>query len=322
MKDNIAKLIVIATVSFGAAMCFAENAPYSPIANLTERWTNDPAWTVWRGGTPSIIDESMAVSFMTDLPNPVSGSAKADGLSSGGRFVGNYVASGIDFVSFDVMRVGLDSIAQVQFVGKSGVLWYRNFSLPEEQGVWENREIPVTTADGWKCTDKANALSFDEEKTDIKSMEVCALTSGSGTQQIRVDNFKVVGPWELGPLTDDEMPLYWLLENGFAVQGGLAILDKDGDGFSNYAEYLAGTDPNDANSKFVVNIERGEDGSLALSWQRENYRSYRVLKSTDLVSSGSFMEENGSIQALGARNRMAVNGSADAFGFYRVQIEK
>lgn len=324
MKNRIANKILIAALSAGAVVCWGADTSYSPIANLTERWTNDPAWTVARDGVASIVDESMAVSFATDqgLPVPMMGAAKADDLSSNGRFAGDYVASGIDFVSFDVMRNGLEENAKLQFVGKSGALWYYDFALPEQQGVWEKREIPIDTSEGWACANKSIALSFDEEKTDVKSIEVCVLTTGGGSQQVRIDNFKVVGPWELGPLTDDEMPVYWLIENGFSVQGGLANLDKDGDGFGNYAEYLAGTDPNDGESKFVLSIQQNPDGSLSLTWPRELYRTYKVLKSMDLTSSSGFAAENGAIQAMGTKSSMTVDGSTDAFGFYRVQIEK
>ncbi len=324
MKKGIANRILIVALSAGAWVCWGVDTSYSPVANLTERWTNDPAWTVARDGVPSITDEAMAVSFAPDqgLPVPMMGSAKADDLSSDGRFTGDYVASGIDFVTFDVMRVGLSQTAKLQFVGKSGALWYYDFALPEQQGVWEKREIPITTSEGWVCMNNAIALPFNEEKTDVKSIEVCVLTAGGGSQQVRIDNFKVVGPWELGPLTDDEMPVYWLIENGFAVQGGLADLDKDGDGFRNYAEYLAGTDPNDGNSKFAVAIERNADGSLALTWPRELYRTYKVWKSVDLTVPGGFVAENGAIKAMGSKSGMTVDGTADALGFYRVQVEK
>lgn len=324
MKSGIASKILIAALSAGVSVCWGADTSYKPIANLTERWTSDPAWTVARDGVASVTDESMAVSFTPDagFSIPMMGSAKADDSSSDGRFTGNYVASGIDFVTFDVMRAGLSETAKLQFVGKSGAVWYYDFALPQEPGVWEKKEIPITTSEGWVCADSAIALPFNEEKTDVKSIEVCVLTTGGATQQVRIDNFKVVGPWELGPLTADEMPIYWLIENGFAVQGGLANLDKDGDGFSNYAEYLAGTDPNDQDSRFIVTIERKDDGSLALTWPRELYRTYKVLKSVDLASVGGFAAANGTIQAMGSKSGMTVDGNSDAFGFYRVQVEK
>lgn len=324
MNNGIASKILIMALSAGASICWSLETSYKPVANLTERWISDPAWTVERDGVPSVIDESMAVSFSSydGLSTPMMGSAKANDTSSDGRYTGNYIASGVDFVTFDVRREGLNGTAQLQFVGKSGALWYRNFDLPQQNGVWEKRELPITTSEGWVCTDNAIALPFNEEKTEVKSIQVCVLTAGGGDQQVRIDNFKVVGPWELGPLTADEMPIYWLIEHGFAVEGGLANLDKDGDGFSNYAEYLAGTDPNDQNSKFVVSIERKDDGSLALSWPRELYRTYKVLQSTDLTSVGSFAAANGAIQTMGSKSGMTVDGTGDAAGFFRVQIEK
>lgn len=45
----------------------------------------------------------------------------------------------------------------------------------------------------------------------------------------------------------DGMPDAWEIENGLDPQKYDAHLDKDGDGWSNYAEYLAGTSPNNPN---------------------------------------------------------------------------
>jgi hypothetical protein len=106
------------------------------------------------------------------------------------------------------------------------------------------------------------------------------------------------------------------------AQDGQAELDKDGDGFSNFDEYLAGTDGSDATSQFKVSIETGADGKPVLSWKHENYRSYKVLKSADLSVTNSFVEETGSIQTVGADNKMSVNSAAGDVSFYRVQVDK
>src|SRR5262249_6067395 len=44
--------------------------------------------------------------------------------------------------------------------------------------------------------------------------------------------------------------------------------DSDGDGFSNLAESLAGTNPLDPNSFPALQIDYGEDGESHLSWNR------------------------------------------------------
>lgn len=47
---------------------------------------------------------------------------------------------------------------------------------------------------------------------------------------------------------DDQMPDFWEAENNLDISNNDASDDKDGDGVSNYQEYLNGTDPNDGTS--------------------------------------------------------------------------
>lgn len=323
MKIRLIVGLLVVTLSMGLGVCFGAMDDYSPVANLTERWTNDALWTVSRDGAPAVVDETMSLSFAAQsVPIPMVGALKSDSHASSGRFVGNYVASAVTHASFDIMRTGLAASARLQFVGKSGKLWYCTFALPDQQGVWEARKISMTYSDAWKASGITGAVAFDDDRTDVKSLEVRVVSDGNGAQQVRIDNFKVVGPWEKGPLTVDEMPQYWLLENGLPVQDGQAGLDKDNDGFNNFSEYLAGTDPSDPNSQFRIEIERDADGNPVLSWKRADYRSYKVFKSTNLVASDAFVEEIGSIQAVGLKNKMTIASEAGGISFYRVQVDK
>ena len=62
------------------------------------------------------------------------------------------------------------------------------------------------------------------------------------------------------------------------------MLDSDGDGSGNRAEYAAGTDPLDAASSLgISSFVRGE-GSLTLSWRSVPGRSYAIEESDDLSS--------------------------------------
>lgn len=315
-------LVVIALVAM-ANSGFAVDQVYSPVANVTERWTNDAMWSIVGDGTRLFADQTMGLAYASQtFPITLVGCVKADSSASGGRYTGNYVNSAITHVSFDVMRVGLSSSARLRFTGKSGKLWYYSFGLPTQDSTWEHREIPMSYSENWKTSGGGTAEAFEADKAEISGLEVRIVSTGNSDQQVRIDNFKVLGPWEKGPMTTDEMPLYWLLENGLPMQSGQASLDADGDGFGNYGEYLAGTDPNNVNSKFSISIDVGFDGNPVLSWARENYRAYRVFKTTDITVSDSFVEEIGSIQALGSMNRMVVPSESSGNGFYRVKIEK
>lgn len=325
MSTRTKKFFLVAGQLLITLVAFGVDGSYSPIANLTERFTNSPGWTANGAGSIGLVDQSLRWSCLNQaMPITRIGSMNAGSISSGGRFVGDYVKSAITHISFDVERTTVASGALLKFVCANGHLWYYAFQLPMQTNVWEHREIPITYTDEWKCDDIAGDYksTFDSDLTQVKEIGVQGLAVGTSAQDLRVDNFKALGPWEKGPMTNDEMPIYWLTENGLPAQDGQAGLDKDGDGFSNFAEYLAGTDASDAKSQFKVSIETGVDGKPVLSWKHENYRSYKVLKSADLSVTNSFVEETGSIQTVGADNKMSVNSAAGDVSFYRVQVDK
>ena len=61
--------------------------------------------------------------------------------------------------------------------------------------------------------------------------------------------------------------------------------DADGDGHSNHAEWLAGTDAGAAASRFMISsIVKGGDGSIVGSFQGKAGRTYRVFTSPDLTT--------------------------------------
>src|SRR4051812_43240664 len=66
--------------------------------------------------------------------------------------------------------------------------------------------------------------------------------------------------------------------------------DSDGDGFSNLAESLAGTDPLDPNSFPSLQLAPDAQGHTLFSWQRIPGKHYRILASTNLFG-GTWSEE-------------------------------
>ena len=66
-----------------------------------------------------------------------------------------------------------------------------------------------------------------------------------------------------------------------AISGRAA--DPDGDGLTNWEEFLAGTDPNDADSVLQLTGVRRVAGGLALQWKSEPGRSYRLALAESLA---------------------------------------
>lgn len=61
--------------------------------------------------------------------------------------------------------------------------------------------------------------------------------------------------------------------------------DADGDDRTNYEEYLAGTDPKNANSRLTVKTFTPlPGGGFSLTWDTQSDRTYRVERSTSLAS--------------------------------------
>ncbi len=84
-------------------------------------------------------------------------------------------------------------------------------------------------------------------------------------------------------LDRDGLPDSWELK--FGLNSGDAAdrnSDKDGDGQTNWQEYLAGTNPSNPASFFSIGLNTGSPRSVL--WTGGSNRTYRVLRSVDLVS--------------------------------------
>lgn len=65
--------------------------------------------------------------------------------------------------------------------------------------------------------------------------------------------------------------------------GRSALTDTDQDGMTDYAEFVAGTQPTNAASALLISNEPAPNGSFALAWPGAPGRSYRVESSTNGV---------------------------------------
>jgi hypothetical protein len=86
----------------------------------------------------------------------------------------------------------------------------------------------------------------------------------------------------------DGLPDWWEDRFGLSKTNAAdALLDLDGDGASNAAEFQAGTVPNNPNSVFRIVALAREGGNVRLTWTTVGGKSYRV-QTNAVLANGSF----------------------------------
>lgn len=82
-----------------------------------------------------------------------------------------------------------------------------------------------------------------------------------------------------GDYDGDGLPNLWEHEHFGSAEGPAAGDDNDSDGFNNWGEYIAGSQPTNAGSFFFANSERGASGGFVLDWPWMSGRVYAVCRS-------------------------------------------
>jgi hypothetical protein len=121
----------------------------------------------------------------------------------------------------------------------------------------------------------------------------------------------------------DGLPDWWE-DLYFPGVGADPDVDGDGDGVPNRDEYLAGTNPTDPSSLFVIAVTTDDTGLPRVVWSSVEGKSYRILRATLLSSDpADFLEVSGGIGATAPLNEF-LDTSATGEGpyFYLLQVEE
>ncbi|HEX9047987.1 MAG TPA: thrombospondin type 3 repeat-containing protein, partial [Verrucomicrobiae bacterium] len=95
--------------------------------------------------------------------------------------------------------------------------------------------------------------------------------------------------------------------------------DTDGDGLTDYAEFIAGTNPTNAASRFYfVSAALGTNSTPVIAWTAVTNRLYQVNASTDLFN--WFPETPWLQMSNGATMTFTETNPAGSAEFYRVQV--
>lgn len=109
----------------------------------------------------------------------------------------------------------------------------------------------------------------------------------------------------------------WVTNNFVGVYPGNTV-DSDMDGFDNWAEFIAGTDPNDLYDIFVVSEGDALESGLAINWLSVSGRVYNVYWTESLTSDWQ-MVTNG--LPYTPNNWTDTDHSSEEAGFYKIEVE-
>jgi len=108
----------------------------------------------------------------------------------------------------------------------------------------------------------------------------------------------------------------------FGTAGVDANADPDGDGMTNRAEYLAGTDPTSATSLFkFINIVAQPGGGVMIQWSSAENRIYVLERSPTLLQGYSPITTITNLTGQSALEFLDSEALAPAIRFYRIRLQ-
>lgn len=147
----------------------------------------------------------------------------------------------------------------------------------------------------------------------------------------RAQDFMLVGDWsQPTPFTvdtasdsdGDGIPDRWEIQYFGSITHCAPLDDPDHDGMNNLAEYLAGTDPTDPNSKLALDV-RLVGHEVRVNWQGgTNGTQYLQGRSTLDRSNGSWIDLLTNLPQVPNYGRYTDLLSTNPMRFYRIRLEK
>jgi glycosidase len=299
---------------------------------VTVRWLNVPGDYLQRlsGGNPATVTDCAGKAWLRDQPYTLGSCGYSDGTTG----YLNTTISGI--------CTAAQSLYQRERYSTSSAGFYYQFDCPI--GLYEITMLEAETY--WSTAGKRLFNAFIQGRQVLTNFDICAAAGGTNKPLTRVftnavtngqlqvlftpvvDNARISG-LQVRKLADlysdvDGIPDWWRLAyfdhpTGQAADLSRAEDDADGDGTSNFAEFLAGTSPLDANSVFRITGAAQTGNEVDVSWTTRPNKSYQ-LQQTDRLEDGAAWTNLGpALPGLDAVVTQSVGAATGASRFFRIQ---
>jgi len=146
---------------------------------------------------------------------------------------------------------------------------------------------------GWVSFEWTNKEAADSPRIDLKTGSMRGYAWGGSLGWISLSNISAhvkTDTLDVGPVATNGLPVAWqVLMTGDTniLQGGSA--DYDGDTFSDYDEYIAGTHPTNPASRFeIASVTPPVSSNLLVAWWMAGGRLYQVETNLDLLNVGGW----------------------------------
>lgn len=160
----------------------------------------------------------------------------------------------------------IPSAVKIYIHSESSNVWFKNITSTKD---WEDIAVHVKFED-WVMGPLNEKSQFEQDIQRIDWVGICIIRNANiESQTYGIDQFIIT-------YCD--------------TQSFFSDIDSDGDGMFNKEEYIAGTDPFDLNSFFMLRMERQEN--IILYWNSSIGRLYDIFSTTNLFVPFSILKSH------------------------------